>query len=323
MAVTPSPLDVVLPSPRFFFDSNRIALNLRSSSSSLVDLLEKSDLVVKRSPENLTGMAAGKGGMLFEKVWRFVRTVYFMVVMVASLLILFLPVLVAIGDVLVPCVLISSFTCVRCYSFKEHLSRYSFRSSLTDIPVVSVFISSVMALCVTRAIPRNMCIFTVNSQLEAEASSSPSRRRLHLKKSWGMPVLFLSSVVFALGHIVIAYRASCRAGRKFMLHRIDPESVISSKLLFSSGYAKVPRSPTPTAGRTPKSDSEIKRKPFGLGRNDGELPVRLLADVDSLFMGWQGLTIHYKLSMPVHLHVRYHPTLPREAIDKCYAEEPI
>ncbi|KVH93019.1 hypothetical protein Ccrd_004947 [Cynara cardunculus var. scolymus] len=266
-------------------------------------------------------MAAGKGG-LFEKIRRFVRTIYVMVVMVASLLLLWLPVLVAIGDVLVPCVLISSFTCVRCYSFKEHLHRYSFRSSLTDIPVVSAIRSLVITcayiicdgpllshgqylgtvtFCSAFSIlllSIKVCIFTVNSQLEAEASSSPSRQRLHLKKSWGMPVLFLSSVVFALGHIVIAYRASCRARRKFMLHRIDPESVLSSKLLFTSGYSKVPRSPTPTAGRTPKSDSEIRRKPFGHGRNDGELPVRLLADVDSLFMGWQGVTVHYKLSMP-------------------------
>lgn len=266
-------------------------------------------------------MAAGKGGLL-EKIWRFVRTVYFMVVMVASLLVLSLPLLVAIGDVLVPCVLISSFTCVRCYTFKEHLNRYSFRSSLTDVPVVSVIRSLIITcvymicdgpvlshgqylgtvtLCSAFSIlllSVKVCVFTVSSQLEAEASSSPSRQRLHLKKSWGMPVLFLSSVVFALGHTVIAYRASCRARRKLMLHRIDPESVLSSKLLFSSGYAKIPRSPTPAAGRTPKSDSEIRRKPVGRGRSDGELSVRLLADVDSLFMTWQGVTLHYKLSMP-------------------------
>lgn len=69
------------------------------------------------------------------------------------------------------------------------------------------------------------CIFTVNSQLEAEASFSRSRQRLHLKKSWGMPVLFLSSVVFALGHTVVAYRTSCRARRKLLFHRVDPEAV--------------------------------------------------------------------------------------------------
>ena len=70
------------------------------------------------------------------------------------------------------------------------------------------------------------CVFTVNSQIEAEAStSSISRQKLHLKKSWGMPVLFLSSVVFALGHTVVAYRTSCRARRKLMFHRADPEAV--------------------------------------------------------------------------------------------------
>lgn len=96
--------------------------------------------------EFLIVMAAGIRTMLFEKLWRFIRTVYFMVVMVASLLVLSLPVLVAIGDVLVPCVLISSFTCVNCYSFKEHLSRYSFRTSLTDIPVVSI-VRSLIITC--------------------------------------------------------------------------------------------------------------------------------------------------------------------------------
>jgi hypothetical protein len=70
------------------------------------------------------------------------------------------------------------------------------------------------------------CVFTVNSQIEAEASvASLKRQRLHLKKSWGMPVLFLSSVVFALGHTVVAYRTSCRARRKLLFHRVDPESV--------------------------------------------------------------------------------------------------
>lgn len=85
------------------------------------------------------------------------------------------------------------------------------------------------------------CLFTVNSQIEAEASlASLKRQRLHLKKSWGMPVLFLSSVVFALGHTVVAYRTSFRARRKFLFHRIDPESVslewLSSLCNFSGWF---------------------------------------------------------------------------------------
>nr|DAD17928.1 TPA_asm: hypothetical protein HUJ06_019391 [Nelumbo nucifera] len=46
---------------------------------------------------------------------------FFMLTMVASLLLLPTPLLVAIGDILMPFVLVLSFMCVRCYSFREHL----------------------------------------------------------------------------------------------------------------------------------------------------------------------------------------------------------
>lgn len=41
----------------------------------------------------------------------------------------------------------------------------------------------------------------------------------------------------------------------------------------------------------------MKRRPFGAAR-DEEVSVRLLADSDSLFITSQGLTLHYKLSLP-------------------------
>ncbi|KAE9467768.1 hypothetical protein C3L33_00309, partial [Rhododendron williamsianum] len=232
-------------------------------------------------------------------------------------LVLSAPLLVSVVDILVPWVLISSFTCVRCYSFQEHLRRYSFKTSLTDIPLVSIvrslIITCVYSMCDGPALSHGpylgtvmlcsfssiillsvkACVFTFNSQIEAEASSSSlSRQKLHLK----MPVLFLSSVVFALGHTVVAYRTSCRARRKFLFHRVDPEAVLSCKIVFA-GFQKVPRSPTPSAGKTPKSDGELRRKPGVIARDEGELPIRFLADVDSLFVACQGLTIHYKLSM--------------------------
>lgn len=94
------------------------------------------------------------------------------------------------------------------------LSHGQYLGTVTLCSIFSVLVLSVKA-----------CVFTVNSQLEAEASSSLSKQRLHLKRSWGMHVLFLSSVVFALGHTVIAYRTSCRARRKLMFNRVDPESV--------------------------------------------------------------------------------------------------
>ncbi|KAL0429812.1 UNVERIFIED_CONTAM: hypothetical protein Sradi_0607200 [Sesamum radiatum] len=227
-----------------------------------------------------------KGGWWWEKVRRSVRTVYFMVAMVSSLVVVSLPVVVAIADAVLPCLLIPSFTCVKCYSFREHLKRYAFKSSLMDIPLVSIvrslIITCLYTMCDGAALSHGSyvgsvtfcsfvsilllsikaCVFTVNSQLEAEASISLSRKRLHLKKSWGMPVLFLSSVVFALGHIVVAYRTSCKARRKLILHRVDPESVLSCKMVFS-GFQKVPRSPTPSAGRSFRSDNETRKKAPG------------------------------------------------------------
>ncbi|KAK8584762.1 hypothetical protein V6N13_138711 [Hibiscus sabdariffa] len=253
--------------------------------------------------------------MAVEKARRIVRTAFFMVAMLASLLASSLPLLVAICDITVPFLLLSSFTCITCHGFHEHLRRYDFKNSLTDIPLVSVLrsiiITCVYSMCDGPALSHGpylgtvalcsfipilllsvkACVFTVHSQIEAEAGveASPAysiaKQRLHLKKSWGMPVLFLSSVVFALGHTVVAYRTSCRARRKLLLHRVDPE-------------AKVPRSPTPSAGKTPKSDSETRRNPFRQSRDEGELFVRLLADIDSLFIKLQGLTIHYKLCFP-------------------------
>ena len=81
-----------------------------------------------------------------------------------------------------------------------------------------------------------------------------------------------------------------------MLISIRQWQVLSCKIVFS-GFQKVPRSPTPSAGRTPKSDSEARRKPGEIACDEGEIPVRFLADIDSLFIACQGLTIHYKLSM--------------------------
>ncbi|KAF9612717.1 hypothetical protein IFM89_003259 [Coptis chinensis] len=288
-------------------------------------------------------MASGGGKGNLERVKRFIRTVFFMLTMVASLLILSAPVIVAIGDIMVPFVLLPHFTCVSCHGFKQHLRRYGFRTSFMDIPLVSLIrslvITCVYSLCDGPGLSHGpylgttsfcsfvsililsvkACLFSANGNAEA---TSLARQKLHLNKSWGMPVLFLSSLVFALGHIVIAYRTSCRARRKLMFHRVDPEAVrapevhisngrpthcsliflficvsqvLSCKNVFSS-YQKVPRSPTPSAGKTPKSDSETRRKPSATVRDEGELPIRLLTDSDSLFISCQGLTIHYKLS---------------------------
>ncbi|XP_077227286.1 uncharacterized protein LOC143860494 [Tasmannia lanceolata] len=265
-------------------------------------------------------MAAGKGNL--ERIRRGIRTVFFMLTLVASLLVFSAPILVAICDIFVLSVLISSFTCVRCHGFRDHMVRYGFRTSLIDIPLVSVIrslvITCVYSLCDGPGLSHGpylgtttlssfvsivilsvkACVFTATSDIELKASYSLARQKLHLKKSWGMPVLFLSSLVFALGHIVVAYRTSCRARRKLLFHRVDPEAVLVCKNVFSGAYHKVPRSPTPCTGKNSKSDSETKRKHVLSACDEGKFPIRLLADSDSLFIICQGLTLHYKLTLP-------------------------
>lgn len=71
------------------------------------------------------------------------------------------------------------------------------------------------------------CVFTpVLEEVDSdEALTSLLRARLNSMVSWGVPFLFLSSLVFALFHVVVAYRTSCKARRKLLFHCVDPESV--------------------------------------------------------------------------------------------------
>ncbi|XP_072967800.1 uncharacterized protein [Typha angustifolia] len=276
-------------------------------------------------------MAPGAKGNL-ERIRRGFRTAAFMLTMVASLLLLSAPVLVAVGDVAVSLALASRFACARCYSLRSHMERYGFKSSLMDIPLVSIvrslIITCVYSLCDGPGLSQGpylgiatlcsvasflflsikACVYTSISDIGPEAPPSLSSENLHWRRPWGMPVLFLSSLVFALGHVLIAYRTSCRARRKLLFHRVDPESVLASMNVFS-GYHKVPRSPTPCSGKIySKSDTETKRK--SIFRYERDLPISFLADTDSLFVICQGITIHYKLNLfesPPSLSLAYSP----------------
>ncbi|XP_031472955.1 uncharacterized protein LOC116245632 [Nymphaea colorata] len=264
-------------------------------------------------------MASGKG--LVERLRRVLRTAFFMVTMVASLLLFSATVVVAVADVVVPSSLLPVFSG---RNLRPQFARYGFRHSLIDVPLISVvrslIITSVYSLCdspclshgpylgtVTFCSLSSILILSVKACLfrgipEEDPGSismaSSVQRKLHLKQSWGMPILFMSSLVFALGHVVVAYRASCRARKKLLFHRGDQESVFGFP-----GYLKVPRSPTPTSGKGCRSDCEGRRRPATAtaavaAREEGYLPIRLLSDVDSLFMTYQGILLHYKLNHP-------------------------
>lgn len=45
------------------------------------------------------------------------------------------------------------------------------------------------------------------------------------KETWVMEAMLFCSMVLAVGHIVVAYRTSCRERRKLLVYKIDVEAV--------------------------------------------------------------------------------------------------
>jgi len=196
------------------------------------------------------GKGAGRGGL--ETVKRACRTLFFMILMLASLLVSSVPLLVAIADIAIPCAVLSTFTCCEsCLSFRIDWSTYSFRSSLVDIPLISVirsvaaicayFVCEVPSLChgpylgitvisgiVTMVfLSAKACLYNT---FDSRNGISPvavvdGQHRL------GLPFLLISSAVFALVHIMVAYKSRCQARRKLAFFLMDSESVSSSSIL--------------------------------------------------------------------------------------------
>uniref|UniRef100_A0A6V7QVJ1 AB hydrolase-1 domain-containing protein n=1 Tax=Ananas comosus var. bracteatus TaxID=296719 RepID=A0A6V7QVJ1_ANACO len=281
-------------------------------------LLHRKEKTLHRRAFPVHGGRGGKGAP--ERIRRGLRTALFVVTMVASLLATSAPALVAVADAGAALALAARLACGGggC-GVRAQVERYGFRSSLMDVPLASLLRSLVItcvyclsddpglshgpylgtaALCSLASVvflTIKACVYTPISYIRPEAPPSLASEDLHSRKSWGMPVLFLTSLLFALGHLVVAYRTRCRARRKLMFHRIDPESVLACKNMFFS-YQKVPRSPTPCGGKIySRSESETKRKAILCCERD--LPISFLAESDSLFIACQGLTIHYKLSL--------------------------
>ncbi|KAH7299016.1 hypothetical protein KP509_25G069600 [Ceratopteris richardii] len=196
-------------------------------------------------------MGAGRGSKS-ESVKRAFRTVFFMVIMVASLLVSSLPLLVSLVDVIAPCVLLSTFTCCRsCFKLHHDWETYSFRTSLMDIPLVSL-VRSLIIFCVYSVcgLPTltygvyvgvagacgglsaiflvvKACVISsgVGRELQNQHPPISHIHMKHLKNAWGVCLLFSCSMALALIHIMVAYKVKWQAQRKMQLYRFDPESV--------------------------------------------------------------------------------------------------
>ncbi|KAE9608081.1 hypothetical protein Lalb_Chr08g0231731 [Lupinus albus] len=174
-----------------------------------------------------------------KKILRGVKTMFFLITMLISLLLFSAPILVVIADALVPSALLS--TSISMDSISSHFHHYDFRYSLIDIPLVSI-IRSFIIFCVYSLCdgPRRsrgpylgittMCsilslIFVSFKAIYMFNFLGDDRRGYVRAKEIA---LFLCSCALALGHVVVAYRTSCRERRKLLVYKIDIEALGSS-----------------------------------------------------------------------------------------------
>ncbi|KAM5556668.1 hypothetical protein ABKV19_024181 [Rosa sericea] len=186
-----------------------------------------------------------------KKVLRGVKTVFFLITMLISLLLFSAPILLVIADTLLPSALLSasSSASLSLETLSSHFSNYDFRYSLVDIPLISIIRSAVI-FCVYSFCdgPRlshgpYLGITTVCSVLSlvfvsfkasfvfgapvVSGSGAEEQGGEYLRAS--EIALFICSFALAVGHIVVAYRTSCRERRKLWVYKIDIEAISACK----------------------------------------------------------------------------------------------
>ncbi|KAI7742373.1 hypothetical protein M8C21_025578 [Ambrosia artemisiifolia] len=174
------------------------------------------------------------------RLLRAIRTVFFLITMIISFLLFSAPILVAIADTLLPSALLSaSISSVDptndlsdnkslfffFQTISTQLTGYSFRYSLIDIPLVSILRSGIIlcvyGLCDGPGLSTGPYLgITTASYVFGGEGAVVGPTEL---------ALFVCSPVLAIGHIVVAYRISCRERRKLLVYKIDIEAVSTFK----------------------------------------------------------------------------------------------
>ncbi|KAK4750175.1 hypothetical protein SAY87_027624 [Trapa incisa] len=180
-----------------------------------------------------------------RKLLRGVKTVFFLITMLLSLLLFSAPILLVIADTLLPSALLSaslSPASVSLETLLAHFANYDFRYSLVDIPLISI-LRSVVIICVYSLcdgprlsrgpyFPITMaCSISSLSFVSLKALfvfSDPKMDRGGYVRAMEMS-LFASSFLLAIAHIIVAYKISCRERRKLLVYKIDIEAVSACK----------------------------------------------------------------------------------------------
>ncbi|VVB02825.1 unnamed protein product [Arabis nemorensis] len=154
-----------------------------------------------------------------------------------SFLLVSAPIFLAVADALLPSALLHRLSSPA--NLSSHLTNYDFRHSLIDIPLISIVRSAVIlcvyGLCDGPKLSRGpyltiTMICSVSSLIYVSLKAAFVFGEPAIGDGGGNyfrvaeVALFLCSSVLAIGHIVVAYRTSCRERRKLLVFKIDIES---------------------------------------------------------------------------------------------------
>ncbi|XP_010504460.1 PREDICTED: uncharacterized protein LOC104791880 [Camelina sativa] len=190
-----------------------------------------------------------------SSLWRGIKTIFVLFTMFLSFIIFSAPIFLAVADAVLPSAILSSSSLNRLppssfpATIYSYLSNYDFRYSLIDIPLISIIRSAIIlcvyGLCDGPKLSRGPYL-TITMICSISSLVYVSFKAAIV---FGEPViggyfrteemtLFVCSWVLAIGHIVVAYRTSCRERRKLLVFKIDIESVSACKNVFPR-YQKI------------------------------------------------------------------------------------
>ncbi|KMZ76148.1 Alpha/beta hydrolase related protein [Zostera marina] len=187
---------------------------------------------------------------LWTQVWRGVKTIFFVFTMIGSLLLFSAPpLLVAILDIILPTVLLhvysSDYVPVSVGTIVERLRPFDFKSSLVDVPLISVarslLILFVYSLCDVPGRSRGpylgttlFCSVVSVSYVAVKAcvTFDGSMRWRQSPEGSIWQAVIMSSMLLAIAHVVVAYKTNCRERRKLVVFQIDLEAVPFTKTAF-------------------------------------------------------------------------------------------
>ncbi|XP_043698408.1 uncharacterized protein LOC122649109 [Telopea speciosissima] len=184
-----------------------------------------------------------------RRVWRGLKTLFFLVTMLISLLLFSAPVLLVIADAFLPSAILSTSLPLSFGTLSSYLSNYDFRYSLIDIPLISIARSAVILcayyLCDGPMVSRGpyLGVTALCSLLSLIFVSFKASYVLFNGEGEGYNrvmemELFVCSWALAIAHTVVAYRTSCRQRRKLLVYKIDIEAVSACKKGFPA-YQKL------------------------------------------------------------------------------------